>query len=331
MLPDWFSPRRRWFRAAVAVALVLTAALLLRWRESDLLTFAHTFEHVRWRWILIAIAFNVLSAAAGALAWHSVIKQAMPPPHPRFRLVLSAFSVGLLANLLLPGRAGEVTRIAVLARRLPGRKGIWATLLGTVFAYRVLDLVPSVVLVAYVLVSAEVPPWAHTSFLVVLALGSASLAIGFASARRYEHSSFGAGRVRSLVLMARQGLGVLRAPGAVLRTTLFQCLAWTSQLLAVVATMQAYGLGLPLSAAALVLVMVNLAILVPLWPGNVGLLQAAVALPLLSYGVDLASGLAFGVGLQAVEFSVGASLGLLFLAHEGLSLPALKRRAARAY
>ena len=39
-------------------------------------------------------------------------------PHPRFPLVFSAFSVGLFANAVLPGRIGELARVAVLTRKL---------------------------------------------------------------------------------------------------------------------------------------------------------------------------------------------------------------------
>jgi hypothetical protein len=68
----------------------------------------------------------------------------------------------------------------------------------------------------------------------------------------------------------------------------------------------------------------NVAMLFPLWPGNVGLVQAAVALPLVSYGVPYAKGFAFGIGLQAIEMSVGVGIGFIFLAREGLSYAMLK-------
>jgi hypothetical protein len=68
----------------------------------------------------------------------------------------------------------------------------------------------------------------------------------------------------------------------------------------------------------------NVAMLFPLWPGNVGLVQAAVALPLVSYGVPYAIGFAFGFGLQAIEMSVGVGIGFIFLAREGLSYAMLK-------
>jgi len=71
----------------------------------------------------------------------------------------------------------------------------------------------------------------------------------------------------------------------------------------------------------------NVATIFPLWPGNIGLLQAAVALPLRAYGVPYARGFAYGLGLQILEMSVGVGVGLIFLAREGISFAALKRTA----
>jgi hypothetical protein len=89
--------------------------------------------------------------------------------------------------------------------------------------------------------------------------------------------------------------------------------------------MRAFGIHEALPAAGLVLVLMNVATIFPLWPGNIGLVQAAVALPLFTYyGVDKARGIAFGFGLQAIEASVGISVGLIFLAREGLSIAMLR-------
>jgi hypothetical protein len=68
----------------------------------------------------------------------------------------------------------------------------------------------------------------------------------------------------------------------------------------------------------------NVATIFPLWPGNIGLLQAAVALPLVQYGVAYSTGFAYGLVLQVVEMSVGVGVGLLFLAREGLSFATLR-------
>jgi hypothetical protein len=71
--------------------------------------------------------------------------------------------------------------------------------------------------------------------------------------------------------------------------------------------------------------LMNIATIFPLWPGNFGLLQAAVALPLVQYGVAYSTGFAYGLVLQAVEMSVGVGVGLVFLAREGLSFATLRR------
>jgi hypothetical protein len=89
--------------------------------------------------------------------------------------------------------------------------------------------------------------------------------------------------------------------------------------------MHAFRIEEPFAAAGLVLLLMNVATIFPLWPGNVGLLQAAVALPLVPYGITYAHGFAFGIGLQAIEMSVGVGVGLVFLAREGITFASLRR------
>ncbi|TML54207.1 MAG: flippase-like domain-containing protein, partial [Actinobacteria bacterium] len=147
---------------------------LVWWRGPNWHLVKHSFDAVRWYWVFAAIGLNLLSVVMRAIAWRIVITQAMPPPHPRFPLVFSAFSVGLFANAVLPGRIGELARVAVLTRKLrvQGRAdGIWAALVGSVFAHRLFDLVPTVGLIVYVLFTAKIPHWAISSLIIVGAIG----------------------------------------------------------------------------------------------------------------------------------------------------------------
>ena len=140
-----------------------------------------------------------------------------------------------------------------------------------------------------------------------------------------KHDLQAMGTIRRLLEMARQGLSVLKAPLPLAGAILLQCLGWLMQLLAVFVAMQAFGMDTPLPAAGLVLVLMNIATIVPLWPGNVGLVQAAVAVPLRNYGVPYATGFAYGLALQALEMACGVGLGLLALAREGISVAVLRR------
>ena len=313
-------------RLLIAALVVVGALALAVWRGPSLRLLQDAFTAVAWEWIAAALIFNLLSIIVRVLAWRTVIFQAIYPPRPRFRSIFSAFSIGLLGNATLPGRIGELARVAVLANRMPRRRGLWATLAGTVFAHRVFDLIVVLGLVLYVVSTAEVPRWAQTSLTAFMALSAILIVIALTMARSHLRTPLdGLGRVRRLVEMARQGLAVMHTPSAAAVALIFQMLGWTAQYFAVYAAMRGFQIDEPIFVAGVVLLVMNIATAFPLWPGNVGLLQAAVALALVPYGVAYAHGFAFGLGLQAIEASVGIGLGLLFLAREGLSFATLKR------
>jgi uncharacterized membrane protein YbhN (UPF0104 family) len=148
-----------------------------------------------------------------------------------------------------------------------------------------------------------------------------------AGATRHHRARLGEAdrRLHELLTMARTGLGVLRAPLPAVGAALLQTLGWAFQLAAIYVAMRAFGIHESLPAAALVLALMNVATVFPLWPGNVGLVQAAVALPLVSYGVAKARGFAFGIGLQAIDVAVGVGLGLIALGREGVTFAMLRR------
>jgi glycosyltransferase 2 family protein len=327
----------RWFgnpwTRGVLVLLMLASAFVAIWlRGPDWGTVWHAFDFVSWWWVVVAIGINLLSIVARSISWRLTIGQAIPEPHPRYSQVFSAFCVGLLGNAVLPARAGELARVAVLRRHMPDHgPGTSATLVGTVFAHRLFDLPAVALLVLYVLFTAKIPDWAVTSLVIFGLVGVALLAVAMFSARSRDHrlpSLDDASKVGRLFAMARLGLAVLRAPLAAATAIFFQLVGWSLQLLAVWTVMKAFDLGAPLPAAGLVLLLMNIAVIFPLWPGNIGLLQAAVALPLRRYGVAYGTGFAFGLVLQAVEMSVGVGVGLIFLAKEGISFAMLKRMEA---
>ena len=314
--------------AILALAVAITVALVI-WQGPDTDLVANAFEAVTWSWVAIAVGLNLLSVVVRTSSWRVIILQAIPKPWPSWRVVFSAFCVGLLGNVALPGRVGELARVAVITRHLRRRPGTWATIVGTVFAHRLFDVVAATGLVVYVLYTSRIPDWAKPALAVVIGVGLGLLIAAFLLARRHPQPTREApedsGAVRRLIAMARAGLTVLRRPAPAIWALCFQLLGWTAQLLAVWAAMMAFQIHAGVHAAALVLLLMNVVTLFPFWPGNVGLLQAAIAFALLSYGVRYAHGFAFGVGLQAIEASVGVGLGLFYLAREGFSFANLRR------
>jgi uncharacterized protein (TIRG00374 family) len=200
----------RW-QLLVPLLLTLVAIVLVWWRGPEWGVVRDAFDAVQWEWVAAAIGLNLLSVVVRAAAWNVAIKQAMPPPHPRFRHVFSAFCVGLFANVVLPGRVGELARVAALSPRLPAREGTFPTLVGSVFAHRVFDLFPAITLVVWVLFAAKLPHWAITSLVIALAVGLGMLAFAVLSARRHHKGALDElGTIRTLIERARVGLAVMR-------------------------------------------------------------------------------------------------------------------------
>jgi Lysylphosphatidylglycerol synthase TM region len=93
--------------------------------------------------------------------------------------------------------------------------------------------------------------------------------------------------------------------------------ATAARLLAAAAIAAALGLPSPLLAALLILPAIDLAGLLPLTPGNIGLKSGAIALALQAHGVDGTTALSTGIALHAVETVVGLAFGsasVLYLA-----------------
>ncbi len=323
------SARSRWLGLGGMLAFVAFAVILIVWRGPDWRAVHDAFTAVSWPWVAAAIGLNLLSVVTRSVSWDTCIEQSMDPPHPAYPLVFSAFCVGLFANAVLPGRVGEIARVAVLRRRMPGRKGATATLIGSVFAHRMFDLFPTITLVVWVLFAADIPRWAYLTLALAIGIGVLLFVAALVLARRQRRDFEKLGPIRQVLGRARQGLAIMQKPVPALKAASFQFAGWFCQLFAVWSAMRAFQIDEPLAAAGLVLVLMNVATIVPLWPGNVGLVQIAVATPLVNYGIAYPHGIAFGIGLQAIEASVGIGIGLVFLAREGLSFATLRQMEER--
>jgi uncharacterized membrane protein YbhN (UPF0104 family) len=77
---------------------------------------------------------------------------------------------------------------------------------------------------------------------------------------------------------------------------------------------RAFGLAVPVSAAVVVLAALNLATLLPVVPGNVGVFEAAVVLALTRFGVTPEQALGVAVVQHLCYFVALALPGLVFAA-----------------
>ena len=145
--------RSKWVQTFVLLLALSLAFVVIWWRGPDWGEVWEAFRFVVWSWIVLAFLLNVVSTLFRALLAAHRSARPLPPRHqPRLVHVLSAFGVGLFANAIVPGRLGELARVATLRRHLPDAPaGTSAILVGTVFAHRLFDLVPATILVVWVL------------------------------------------------------------------------------------------------------------------------------------------------------------------------------------
>jgi uncharacterized membrane protein YbhN (UPF0104 family) len=234
------------------------------------------------------------------------------------------FGIGSVVNTFVPARAGDAVRIALFARALPHRDRLWTT--GGAFA--ALSAARALVLAAVVVCGAAagaVPLWPVAVLLAMVGL-AAGVAV-FARGRRAQtHVSH--------VLDAFRALG--RDPLSGLRLSAWISLAMVGQIFAGAAIASSLGVTNPFSAALLIILALDVAGLVPITPGNVGVTSGAIAMALQAHGVAATPALSTGIAFHAVEtatslvYGIGGALYLAGGASSGARRWALVAAAATA-
>lgn len=296
-------------RAPIRVLAAAAVAALLVWRvEWD--AAGRLSEPAAWPLIIAAAAAGLLAVPLKLVAWRITVVEVMPVPRRvPYRALAAPLAVGAALNTMLPARAGELARIALARRRL-GREGeapSAAALAGSIASESLYAGVAWAALLAGVALVEPVP--------IAAWVAGAVLSFAFATSllvmRRTPGPVAGSGSRGALAAALLEGWRSLMAGQRLIRRPrVFATLAvaslgtWIVQVVAVALVLGAFGLGraVGLAGAALVVVILAVVQFVPVLPGNIGLFQAAVALPLVAtYGVDADVAVVVGTVLQAVQ------------------------------
>jgi len=241
---------------------------------------------------LAGIAF-VGTSMCGALAWRAALRASGSP------LTLfdasTRYAVGCGVNAIAPAHVGSALRVALFGRVTKG--GCW-TVSGAAAAVGVTRIVWLGVLIALGSAGGVLPLW---PLFVIAAIVAAAMGVGIASRHvslptRLEH-----------LLAAFRALAASPRDLAIVSGWAFVGAAAKVGAAAVVVS--AFGIDHPLRAALVLVPAVELAAVLPVTPGNVGLASAAVALALGSQGVDSKTALSAGIAFGAVELLTGMVIG----------------------
>jgi len=329
-------------RVAVGIALVLGAALaLVAVRRIGLDRVARSLIDSSPAWVLAGLGLMCLSMATRAVAWHAILRAALPRARVKLADALQGTSIGVLMSATLPARLGEPSRALIVARRTGRPRDNLPVVLGTIVSQTLLNLVALGILGVVMFESVGLFHGHHRALwlaslgplvlVIVVLLAPALLARGGTPRSERLHRLVAQGH--AALSLVRTGLAVFRKPGLGGLAAVAQLTAWAIQWLACYVLLVALGLQeqAGIGAAAAVLFAVNVTAALPATPSNVGIFQAAcVAVLHGAYGVGAADALGYGIVLQAVEIATAVAMGAPALVKEGLSWRDVKLRALHA-
>ncbi len=324
------------------IAVLLGAAALVA-VKIDVEAFRTALHPASWLMVIGAITANGASVVFKGLAWKAVVDK-LPGMTRRSRMrdLISPLFVGFLFNTVLAARLGEIVKVMLARRRLAarGERVRNTMLLGSVVAENIMS---TVALVVIVIACGIFMPLSRTIWIITAVLGAVSISILLVAIlrepRRHMPPWLSTGTLWARATRAIQRFfsavheshASLRHPGRLTLVAVPSLLSWVAQLAGVYLALRAFGIDqVGWGGAGLILVSVTIAQIFPLLPGNVGVFQAAVVVPLThSYDVSSANALAFALGLQATEVFVGVVIGFLFLLSEGIGFSELRDEAER--
>jgi hypothetical protein len=247
--------------------------------------------------------------------------------------------IGYMANNVLPLRAGELVRVAVVARRWG--QGFWTAVANSIVE-RLLDSVVVVGLMAVLVFLLPVPGAlvaGAVTLLVVDVIAVAALAAVAAwpvAGRRLltrltrRWPAVQASGVRMLDTFV-QGLDGIRAPRRLPAIAAWTLIVWVLPAFGVWSALRAVNLDLGWLASWTVLAFVGLSISVPSAPGYVGVFHLAAAEAVAMFGVDETAGRAFALVFHASQFVPITLVGWIFMLREHVSLGEAARSRAEAH
>ena len=253
------------------------------------------------RWIAVGIAIHYSGFVVRGVRWQQLLRAL--GHRLSWRYAMTLLLSGWFVSALLPARAGDLLRIAILGVPNPKHAAVpVADSLGSIVLERALDLVALVVLGAgfgFALLRTTMPGWVVAAYgVTILLLGVAAVALLLAPAllhwlRRWSAQPLWqraialAGQlVQSLQTVGRSPLIALQVIGQSLYIWLCDALLmWT--------VLKAMGVDAPLASITFVALTVDIFAAIPLTPGGIGQIEAVnmallALLPLPSFNLSAA-------------------------------------------
>ena len=265
--------------------------------------------------LLLAILCQLLKLACVSRAWRNVLAAAYPDRAVRWRPIGAAYVAGVGVNAILPARGGDVVRVFLAHRAIPGSS--YTTVISSNFVLTPIDMLLSLIIVVWALTQGLLPSldalsalpsfdysWAFEDGVIHPGVVIAVVAVAVVGAwllNRYWD------RLRARV---EQAFAVFDPPHRYVRTVVFwQLCDWTLRLATVWFFLGAFGIPQSVTNVLLVQATMSLSTLVPATPGGIGTEQALLVYAFRGAGVAQTTLLAFSVGMKITLTVVNVVVG----------------------
>lgn len=290
---------------------------------------------VDWRWVLLAMGFDVVSYGFQALRWKFLLT---PFQKVKLTRTIRAVFAGLFANLVFPLRPGELLRSYVISNQEDITLG---RVLGSVGVERLIDLVIATAALGVVLLAVQprgADPAAWLRFkraadilgVVTLAVVAVIVAIIFyLEIKLGENENTQEGRrkyVPGKIMSALVGLHAMGTAPSFYPAVLASIGMPAFQVLALWALVRSYPLPLSLIDSAVVLLIINIGVSLPNAPANVGSYQFFCVLGVTIFDVDKTTAAGFSFFAWFALTLPFIFLGFAALVRSGMTVRSMRER-----
>lgn len=310
----------------VGLVCLWLAARSVSWREVG-----EALERFDFAWLLVAIAISLSIQLLRALRWQVELSPLARLP---YAMVWQVVAVAYMMINVLPFRMGEPVRPLLMSWR---SKLPVSAIVGNWVFEKMMDTAAIVVFVHLALLTADLPPWAaHASqaSLTAFALMLVVVVVFWLRGERFFDATIGRwlpdhARAKALEILrsARTGLEILPDRRLVAWVFVITLVLWGLPVLSSYVLIRGFDLGLPFSAALVVFVAISIGTALPPPPGMFGIMQIASVVALGLFDVPQAEALAYGILLNAVQFTTLVAQGLVALPFVGKTIGEMTREA----
>jgi uncharacterized membrane protein YbhN (UPF0104 family) len=265
--------------------------------------------------LLAAIGCHLLKLACTSRAWRNVLAAAYPEIPVRWPPILAAYVAGVGVNAIIPARAGDVVRVFLAHRAIPGSS--YTTVVSSNVVLTFVDFTLAFAMFGWALTQGLLPSfdaldalpsfdysWMFEDGVVHPGVVVALVAIVAGGAFLLHHFW---NRLRARVA---QAFAVFDPPERYVRTVvLWQLADWGLRLATVWFFLGAFGIHQGIGNVLLVQATMSLSTLVPATPGGIGTEQALLVYAFRDSGVVRSTLLAFSVGMKLTLTVVNVVVG----------------------